>query len=219
MTISVLIVDDQPLARAGLSTIVEAESDLDVIGTSADGEAAVEDALMLQPNVILMDIRMPVLDGIAATRRILAQQQCAIVLITTFDDEEYLRDGIAAGASGFLLKDADPPLVYAAIRSAHRGDALIDPAMTRLLFTREGGPASDADMKRLASLSAREKEVLRGLARGSSNIELASELFVSSATIKTHISNVLTKTDSRTRVQAAAFAYESGFVRPGWLSN
>ena len=223
MTIRVLVVDDQPIARAGIAAMLDAESDIDVVGQSADGEDAVRDAHALVPDVVVTDIRMPRLDGISATRRILADLECAVVLITTFDDDEYLFDGIAAGASGFLLKDSGPDLLAAAVRSAARGDSLIDPAMTRALIEQTVAPARPEvtrvpDAQQLAllnELSERERVVLEAVARGLSNVEIAAELWVSVPTVKSHISSVLAKTGTRTRVQAAVFAYECGFMTPG----
>jgi DNA-binding NarL/FixJ family response regulator len=223
MTIRVLVVDDQPIARAGIAAMLDAELDIDVVGQSADGEDAVRDALALRPDVVVTDIRMPRLDGISATRRILAEVACAVVLITTFDDDEYLFDGIAAGASGFLLKDSGPDLLAAAVRSASRGDSLIDPAMTRALIEqRVAGGRADAvhtplpqQLALLGELSERERVVLAAVARGLSNGEIAAELWVSVPTVKSHISSVLAKTGTRTRVQAAVFAYEAGFMKPG----
>ncbi|MFB2585347.1 response regulator [Herbiconiux liukaitaii] len=223
MSIRVLVVDDQPIARAGIAAMLDAEGDIDVVGQSSDGEDAVRDALALRPEVVVTDIRMPRLDGISATRRILADLDCAVVLITTFDDDEHLFDGIAAGASGFLLKDSGPDLLAAAVRSASRGDSLIDPAMTRALIeqgvdrARSSGPAHVAAPETealLAGLSERERVVLDAVARGLSNVEIAAELWVSVPTVKTQISSLLAKTGTRTRVQAAVFAYESGFTKP-----
>jgi DNA-binding NarL/FixJ family response regulator len=224
VTIRVLVVDDQPIARAGIASMLDAEDDIDVVGQSADGEDAVRDALALRPDVVVTDIRMPRLDGISATRRILAELACAVVLITTFDDDEHLFDGIAAGASGFLLKDSGPDLLAAAVRSASRGDSLIDPAMTRALIEQKVAPAPRGEaahtplpqqLALLDQLSERERVVLDAVARGLSNVEIAAELWVSVPTVKSHISSVLAKTKTRTRVQAAVFAYESGFMRPG----
>lgn len=223
MTIRILVVDDQPIARAGIAAMLDAELDIDVVGQSADGVDAVRDALALRPDVVVTDIRMPRLDGISATRRILAEFACAIVLITTFDDDEHLFDGIAAGASGFLLKDSGPDLLAAAVRSASRGDSLIDPAMTRALIEQNvtGRPdeASHTPLPQqtalLDQLSERERVVLDAVARGLSNGEIAAELWVSVPTVKSHISSVLAKTGTRTRVQAAVFAYETGFMKPG----
>lgn len=223
MTIRVLVVDDQPIARAGIAAMLDSENDIEVVGQSADGSDAVRDALALRPDVVVTDIRMPRLDGISATRRILAEMSCAVVLITTFDDDEYLFDGIAAGASGFLLKDSGPDLLAAAVRSASRGDSLIDPAMTRALIEQNvsGRPdeARHAPLPQQAALldqlSERERVVLDAVARGLSNGEIAAELWVSVPTVKSHISSVLAKTGTRTRVQAAVFAYETGFMKPG----
>jgi DNA-binding NarL/FixJ family response regulator len=218
MTLRILVVDDQPIARAGIAAMLDAEDDIVVVGQSADGEDAVRDAVAIRPDVIVMDIRMPRRDGISATRRIIAELGCAVVLITTFDDDEHLFDGIAAGASGFLLKDSGPDLMAAAVRAAARGDSLIDPAMTRALIEQAvlpavGRQADKAQQAVLMSLSGREREMLDAVARGLSNIEIAKELFLSPATVKTHISTLLTKTGSRTRVQAAVFAFQSGFAR------
>lgn len=220
--LTVVVADDQPVVLAGLRSMLTAEDDIDVVGAARDGVMAVEMASALRPDVVLMDIRMPRLDGIAATRRIVdARTARAVVMITTFDDEAYLLDSVRAGACGFLLKDAGPDLLAAAVRSAVRGDALIDPTMTRILIERRlelstvDAVTADAFGERLAELTDRERDVLAAIARGLSNAEMSSELFVSEATIKTHISRVLTKTGARSRVGAAVFAYESGFVRPG----
>ncbi|MBF4635750.1 response regulator transcription factor [Agreia pratensis] len=223
MTIRVLVADDQPIARAGIAAMLDAENDIDVVGQSADGEDAVRDARALSPDVVVTDIRMPRLDGISATRRILVDLPCAVVLITTFDDDEYLFDGIAAGASGFLLKDSGPDLLAAAVRSASRGDSLIDPAMTRALIEQTVAPTGvgqphvprPEQLALLNELSERERVVLEAVARGLSNVEIAAELWVSVPTVKSHISSVLAKTRTRTRVQAAVFAYECGFMTPG----
>lgn len=224
MTIRVIVADDQPIARVGIAAMLDAEDDIDVVGQSADGEDAVRDALALRPDVVVTDIRMPRLDGISATRRILAEIACAVVLITTFDDDEYLFDGIAAGASGFLLKDSGPDLLAAAVRSASRGDSLIDPAMTRALIEQRVAPGRPDEAARtplpeqialLDELSERERVVLAAVARGLSNGDIAAELWVSIPTVKSHISSVLAKTRTRTRVQAAVFAYETGFMKPG----
>ncbi|SKA95716.1 two component transcriptional regulator, LuxR family [Agreia bicolorata] len=223
MTIRVLVVDDQPIARAGIAAMLDAENDIEVVGQSADGEDAVRDAHELAPDVVVTDIRMPRLDGISATRRILADLECAVVLITTFDDDEYLFEGISAGASGFLLKDSGPDLLAAAVRSAARGDSLIDPSMTRALIEQTVAPArtevtrspDPAQIALLNDLSERERVVLGAVARGLSNVEIAAELWVSVPTVKSHISSVLAKTGTRTRVQAAVFAYECGFMTPG----
>lgn len=222
MTISVLIVDDQPIIRAGLRTMLSTEDDIRVVAEARDGVEAVFEAGVLRPDVILMDVRMPRLDGIEATRRITAADVgSAIVIVTTFDDEEYLVEGVRAGAVGFLLKDAGAELLAEAVRTAHRGDTLIDPAMTRALLEhrlRDTDPTAQAEgASVLARLSDREREVLDAVARGLSNADIAREQFITEATVKTHVSNLLAKTGSRSRLQAAVFAYESGFVQPRWL--
>ncbi|GAB2450963.1 DNA-binding NarL/FixJ family response regulator [Conyzicola lurida] len=226
--IRVLVVDDQPMVRMGLRMMLDAEADIEVVDEARDGIDAVEKAEQHGPDVVLMDIRMPRLDGVEATRRIVAAGTArAVVVITTFDDEEYLLGSVRAGASGFLLKDAGADLLAAAVRTALRGDTLIDPAMTRSLLEHRLGaesravdavvPADQAAL--LATLTDREREVLEAIARGLSNAAIASEFFLSAATVKTHISAVLQKTKTASRVQAAVFAYEVGFVRPGWLGG
>jgi DNA-binding NarL/FixJ family response regulator len=222
----VLVVDDQQIVRAGLRTMLDSEADITVVDEAADGEEAVAKAAQLRPDVVLMDVRMPRLNGVEATRRILAAGTAkAVVIITTFDDEEYLLDSIRAGASGFLLKDAGGDLLATSVRAAMRGDSLIDPGMTRSLLehrlrVQPAEPADDgAGRDLLAALSDREREVLASVARGLSNAGIAAELFLSEATVKTHLSNILVKTQTQSRVQAAVFAYETGFVRPGWLGQ
>ena len=225
--IRVLVVDDQPMVRMGLRMMLDAEDDIEVVDEARDGIEAVEKAAELRPDVVLMDIRMPRLDGVEATRRIVAAGTArAVVVITTFDDEEYLLGSVRAGASGFLLKDAGADLLAAAVRTALRGDTLIDPAMTRALLEHRLGAETAVDaavpaerVALLDTLTDREREVLEAIARGLSNASIASELFLSAATVKTHISSVLSKTGTASRVQAAVFAYEAGFVRPGWLSG
>ena len=227
-SITVLVADDQPVVRAGLQMMLDEEQDITVIAAAVDGADAVRLAGENRPDVVLMDIRMPNLDGVDAARRIIADGSAgAIVMITTFDDEEYLLESVRAGANGFLLKDAGPDLIAAAVRAAHRGDALIDPAMTRKLLKHRlsaSAPSGAAAVESralalLETLSARERDVLAALARGASNQDIAGQLFLSEATVKTHVGRVLFKTESRSRVQAAVFAYESGFVRPGWLEQ
>jgi DNA-binding NarL/FixJ family response regulator len=222
----VLVVDDQQIVRAGLRTMLDSEADITVVDEAADGEEAVAKSARLRPDVVLMDVRMPRLNGVEATRRILAAGTAkAVVIITTFDDEEYLLDSIRAGASGFLLKDAGGDLLATSVRAAMRGDSLIDPGMTRSLLEHRlrAEPAEPADTgagrELLAALSDREREVLASVARGLSNAGIAAELFLSEATVKTHLSNILVKTQTQSRVQAAVFAYETGFVRPGWLAQ
>ncbi|WP_290158781.1 response regulator transcription factor [Curtobacterium sp. APC 4022] len=232
--IRVVIVDDQAVVRTGLGMMVDAEPDLTVVGQAPNGAEAIAVCADLRPDVVLMDVRMPVLDGISATRSIVSDGTAgAVVILTTFDDEEYLLDAVQAGALGFLLKDAGPDLIAAGVRAAHTGDTLIAPSMTRallenrLLGARSGGAAGGASgssvpappaehAPALASLSAREREVLTALVRGASNAQIAKDLWISEATVKTHISSVLGKVGAASRVQAVVFAYESGFVRPDW---
>ena len=222
----VLVVDDQQIVRAGLRTMLDSEPDIVVVDEAVDGEDAVAKCAQLRPDVVLMDVRMPRLNGVEATRRIIAAGSAkAVVIITTFDDEEYLLDSIRAGASGFLLKDAGGDLLATSVRAAMRGDSLIDPAMTRSLLEHRlrADPAAPSDTGAgralLAALSEREQQVLEAVARGLSNAAIAAELFLSEATVKTHLSNILVKTHTQSRVQAAVFAYETGFVRPGWLGE
>ncbi len=216
--IRTVIVDDQAMVRSGLRSLLEDEPDLQTVGEAADGEAGVSLVRHHRPDVVLMDIRMPVLDGIAATRRIVAEELAARVLIlTTFDLDEYVFQALRAGASGLLLKDATAEQLVAAVRTVAAGDSMLDPAVTRRVIdayvaspTREVGREST-----LAELTAREVEVLRLIADGRSNREIATALFVGEATAKTHVSNVLSKLGLRDRVQAVICAYESGLVRPG----
>jgi DNA-binding NarL/FixJ family response regulator len=218
MSVRVLVVDDQALVRAGFVKLLEPEDDLRVVGEAADGAEAVEAAVRTHPDVVLMDIRMPRLDGIEATRRIRAARNAARVLVlTTYDLDEYVFDALKAGASGFLLKDAPADQLVAGIRVVAAGDALLAPAVTKRLieeFARRptpppGGPAE------LAELTAREREILTLIARGLTNSEIAGELVVGASTVKTHVGNVLSKLGLRDRVQAVVLAYETGLVRPG----
>jgi DNA-binding NarL/FixJ family response regulator len=216
MTIRVLIVDDQALVRAGFRKLLEAEADIAVAGEATDGEQAVTAALATRAEVILMDIRMPKLDGIEATRQIIAASAGRVLILTTYDLDEYVFDALRAGASGFLLKDAPPDRLLAGIRAVAAGDALLDPSITRRLieaFAAQRPP--DADTERVvASLTDRERGTLIGIARGLSNAEIASELYLSESTVKSHVSNVLAKLGVRDRVQAVVFAYEAGVVTP-----
>ncbi len=220
MSLGVLIVDDQALVRAGFRMILEAEVDVEVLGEAANGREAVAEAQRLKPDVVLMDVRMPEMDGIEATRRLLAGDGAAtkVVMLTTFDMDEYVYDALRAGASGFLLKDVPPEQLVAGIRAVASGDALLAPAVTRRVieeFVRRP-PASVRTLPpKLGELTARELEVLKLIARGCSNAEIAKELFVSETTVKTHVGHVLTKLDVRDRVQAVVLAYESGLVEPG----
>ncbi len=218
MTVRVLVADDQPLVREGLRKIFQADPELVVVGDVADGRAAVEATARLRPHVVVMDIRMPVLDGIEATREITAVPDPPRVLVlTTFDLDDYVFGALRAGASGFLLKDAMPERLIDAVHTIARGDALLDPAVTRAVVDRFGRtPEPDAGAaRRLADLSQREHEVLLLLAEGCSNKEIAGRLFVSEATVKTHVMAVLRKLGLRDRIQAVVFGYESGLVQPG----
>ncbi len=216
--ISVVIVDDQGMVRAGFRSLLDGEPGVRVVGEAGNGEDAVAVVRRLQPDVVLMDIRMPVLDGIAATRRLVAERASSrIIVLTTFDLDEYVFDALRAGASGFLLKDAPAEDLVAAIRVVAGGDALLDPSVTRRVidsFVR-AKPRRPPQTAALASLTPREREVLALIARGHANAAIAQDLFVSEATTKTHVSNVLTKLGLRDRVQAVIFAYESGLVVAG----
>jgi DNA-binding NarL/FixJ family response regulator len=214
--ISVLIVDDERLIRAGFRAILESEPDLRVVGEGADGLDAVDLAKKRSPDVVLLDIRMPGMDGLTAARRIIAETDSRVLILTTFDVDEYVFQALRAGASGFLLKDVPPEQLCWAIRSIAAGDALIDPAVTRRLILRFAGAAraSAGVPERFAELTPRELDVLRLLAQGHSNGEIASELVVEQSTVKTHVGRILMKLDLRDRVQAVVLAYESGFVTP-----
>jgi DNA-binding NarL/FixJ family response regulator len=218
--VRVLIVDDQALVRAGFRMILEAEEDMEVAGEAADGRAAVEEARRLRPDVVLMDVRMPELDGIEATRMLLAQDgaNTRVVMLTTFDMDEYVYEALRAGASGFLLKDTPPEQLVEGIRAVASGDALLAPSITRRVIeefvSRPPGTAR-ALPPELEELTPRETEVLTLMARGQSNAEIAEELVVSETTVKTHVAHVLTKLGLRDRVQAVVFAYESGIVEAG----
>jgi DNA-binding NarL/FixJ family response regulator len=219
MTLGVLIADDQALMRAGFRMILEAEPDLKVVGEAADGEQAVAEADRLRPDVVLMDVRMPEMDGIEATRRLLdGNGDMKVVMLTTFDMDEYVYEAFRAGASGFLVKDVPPEQLVAGIRSVASGDSLLAPTVTRRLiqeYVQRPPGALRRQPAELDRLTARELEVLRMMARGLSNTEIAAESFVSETTVKTHVAHVLAKLGVRDRVQAVVFAYESGVVQPG----
>jgi DNA-binding NarL/FixJ family response regulator len=214
----VLIADDQALVRGGLRKIVESESDLDVVGEAADGSEAVDAAERLRPDLVLMDIRMPVLDGLEATRRITARANAPrILVLTTFGLDEYVYEALRAGASGFMLKDSPPEELVAGIRVVAGGDALLTPAVTRSVveeFVRRS-PVEPTRNEAVEQLTQREREVFDLLARGLSNPEICERLVVSEATTKTHVARILQKLGLRDRVQAVIFAYESGLVSPG----
>jgi DNA-binding NarL/FixJ family response regulator len=216
MTIRVLLADDQELVRAGFRMILETQADIQVVGEAGDGVEAVAATRRLQPDVVLMDIRMPNLDGLQATKQIMAPGSGSRVLIlTTFDLDEYVYQALVAGASGFLLKNAPPEQLISAVRVIDAGDGLLAPQVTRRVieqFTRLPLP-SDTDA--LEGLTDREREVLKLIARGLSNAEIAAQLFVSDATVKSHVAHLLAKLQLRDRVQAVVLAYESGLIRPG----
>lgn len=218
----VLIADDQDLMRRGLRTILEAEADIEVVGEAADGAEAVDVARRTRPDVVLMDIRMPEVDGIEATRRLMEREprdQVRVLILTTFDLDEYVFAAIRAGASGFLLKDAPPENLVAAMRVIASGEALLAPAVTRRLIDKfANAPDPVASSVDVESLTARELQVLKLIARGLSNAEIASELVVEGTTVKTHVRHVLQKLGLRDRVQAVVAAYEAGLVRPRWDS-
>ncbi len=216
---SVLIADDQALVRVGLRKILENEPETTVVGEAVDGEDAVAATARLRPDVVLMDIRMPVLDGIEATRRIIrAQPDTRVLILTTFGLDTYVYDALRAGASGFMLKDAPPEEITAAIRIVASGEALLAPAVTRAVieeFVRQRPPAA-VDPPPVSDLTPREREVLDLLARGLSNSEICEQLVISEATTKTHVARILQKLDLRDRVQTVIYAYESGLVTPGY---
>ena len=216
--VKVVIADDQGMVRAGLRSLLESEEGIEVVGEAADGEKAVETILRLQPDVVLMDIRMPVLDGIAATRRVLEEGgPTRVIALTTFDMDEYVFCALRAGASGFLLKDATAEELVAGIHTVAEGDALLAPAITQRVidaFVKVQPPGSEA-ADGVRALSPRELDVLRLIARGLSNSEIADALVLSSATVKTHVSSLLTKLGVRDRIHAAITAYELGVVIPG----
>ena len=218
MTVRVLICDDQALVRGGFRAILDARPEIEVVGEAENGAQAVALAERRHPDVILMDIRMPVLDGIEATRKLVADgSQARVIVLTTFDLDEYVHAAIRAGASGFLLKDVTPAKLVEAIGIVAQGDALLAPSVTRRLLERFAAtlPVGDQSSDALAELTAREIEVLRLLAGGLSNAEIAAELVVTEATVKTHISSVLRKLGLRDRVQAVIVAYQTGLVRLG----
>jgi len=217
VTVRVVIADDQALVRTGFRAIVSHEPDLDVVGEAGDGRAAVEQVRLHRPDVVLMDIRMPGMDGLEATRLLTADRSTARVLVlTTFDLDEYVFAALRAGASGFLLKDAPADQLLTAIRVIAAGDALIAPSVTRRLIAEFANQPTPTDRPaQLEALTPRERDVLRLLARGMSNSEIAAALFLGDATIKTHVSRILTKLGLRDRVQAVVLAYESGLTRPG----
>jgi DNA-binding NarL/FixJ family response regulator len=221
--IRILLVDDQALVRAGFRMILDAEPEMEVVGEAGDGREAIDQVRSLRPDVVLMDIRMPELDGLEASRRILADgvagdEAPRILMLTTFDLDEYVYEALRAGASGFLLKDTPPEQLVAAIQVVAAGDALLSPSITRRViseFVKGTGPKPQAQFPRLQDLTARELEVLVLIARGLSNAEIAKALYVSETTVKTHVARILMKLGLRDRVQAVVLAYEAGVVTPG----
>jgi len=215
MTVRVLVADDQSMVRAGFRMLLGRERDIEVLAEASNGLEAVEKAARFQPSLILMDIRMPELDGLEATRRILAADpQARVLILTTFDLDEYVYEALRVGASGFVLKDDPPEQLIAAIRTVSEGDALLSPTVTRRVinaFTRL--PRRDPPGA-LAELSDRERDVFRLIARGLSNAEIGAELFISETTVKTHVTHILQKLDLRDRVQAVVLAYQTGFFEP-----
>jgi DNA-binding NarL/FixJ family response regulator len=216
--ITVLIADDQALVRRGFRMILEIEPDIEVVGEAADGQEAVARCAELRPDVVLMDVRMPGLDGIAATRRIAADEHLCgtrVVMLTTFDMDEYVYEALEAGASGFLLKDVEPELLVAGIHAVQSGDSLLAPSVTRRMiesFLAAPRVRDPGARRALGTLTNREREILLMMARGLTNAEIATELFVSETTVKTHVGRVLMKLGLRDRVQVVIFAYESGLV-------
>lgn len=218
--IRILVVDDQALVRSGFHLILDSEPDFEVVGEAADGQEAIDLTRRLRPDVVLMDVRMPRMDGVEATRTVVADGASRVLILTTFDLDEHLFAAVRAGASGFLLKDVPPDDLALAVRAVARGDALIEPRMTRRLleeFARQ--PSADRAPRTPAGvgeqLTARELEVFQAVARGHSNAEIAEELYISETTVKTHVAHILTKLDLRDRIQAVVLAYESGLLPPG----
>ncbi|WGD36966.1 response regulator transcription factor [Lysinibacter sp. HNR] len=221
MTISILIADDQAMVRAGFAAILEAQPDCGVVGQAENGAIAVELSQKLRPDIVLMDVRMPEMNGLEATKKLMElsaryQYRPRVIILTTFDIDEYVYDALAAGASGFLLKDAPPADLVQAVRVVAAGDALLAPSVTKRLINRfaEHRPPSDRHLLRLAELTEREREILVDVGKGLSNAEIADELFIAEQTVKTHITRIFSKLHLRDRVQAVILAYDAGLVKP-----
>ena len=213
--IRVLLVDDQPLLRMGFSLILEATDDIEVVGEASNGAEALELTGKLKPHVVLMDVRMPLMDGITATQRICAKTCAKVIILTTFDLDEYAFSGLRAGASAFLLKDVEPDELTRAVRIVHAGESIVAPRITSKLVQEYVLQTNLAPSSALETLSPREEEVMRVIAEGLSNAEIAQRLFISETTVKTHVRSILMKCGLRDRVQIVVFAYENGIVRPG----
>jgi DNA-binding NarL/FixJ family response regulator len=216
--VRVLVVDDDDLMRAGLRAVLSSDDTIEVVAEAADGRAGVERAIAYRPDVVLMDVRMPHLDGIAATRELLAvAPQARVVILTTFEEDDYIFGALSAGASGFLLKRTRPEELIGAIHTIADGEALLSPSVTRRVIEEMAGPPAvdSPSLERLDRLTPRERDVLELVARGLSNGEIAERLVIEASTVKTHVKRILGKLQARDRVQAAIFAYESGLVRPG----
>ena len=217
-SVRVLLVDDQQMIRTGFRLILECEPDIAVVGEASDGDSAVEQVFAVRPDVVLMDVRMPDVDGILATREIVSvAPSTRVVILTTFEDDEYIFGALTAGASGFLLKRTSPELLIEAIKAVAAGDSLLSPSVTRRVIDRMASlPSGEAVLdRRVEQLTARERDVLEQLARGLSNAEIAAALVIEESTVKTHVKRILMKLGLRDRVQAVIFAYESGLTRPG----
>jgi DNA-binding NarL/FixJ family response regulator len=216
--VGVLIVDDDKLMRAGLRAVFSSDEAIEVVGEAADGRAAIDSARRLDPDVVLMDVRMPEMDGITATREVLAAApETRVVIVTTFEEDDYVFGALAAGASGFLLKRTGPEELIAAIHTVADGEALLSPSVTRRVIERMASQPTlgEPDEGRLDELTERESEVLELIAAGLTNAEIAERLVIEESTVKTHVKRILMKLDLRDRVQAVIFAYESGLIRPG----
>jgi DNA-binding NarL/FixJ family response regulator len=215
--VRVVLIDDDDLMRAGLRSVLSSDETIDVVGEAGDGRAAIDEARTLQPQVVLMDIRMPDLDGISATREVLAvSPETKVVVLTTFEQDDYIFDALRAGASGFLLKRTKPEELIAAIHAVAEGDSLLSPSVTRRVIDRMASQSAPVvSSRRLDELTPREREVLESIARGLSNREIADEFVIEESTVKTHVKRILMKLGLRDRVQAVIFAYENGLTRPG----